>query len=243
MVTSGCAATKAAGRATGTSGPRRAVELPEATTYLSLAGAALDPGQATTPGGTVLGLDQPRTIHARPDGPAVAMLPARQLGGPTWVPVVGSAPGWYQVLLPSRPNRSTGWIKVGRTGLRIARSAHVVKVALGARRLTLLKSGRRLGTWPVAVGAAKTPTPVGRTFLLASLTPSKPGPSPLILPLGVHSETLDSFGGGPGTVAFHGWPDRSVFGRAVTHGCVRVPPDALRALSLVPLGTPVLITR
>jgi hypothetical protein len=32
-----------------------------------------------------------------------------------------------------------------------------------------------------------------------------------------------------------------VFGRAVTHGCVRVPDAALRALSQVPLGTLVLI--
>jgi lipoprotein-anchoring transpeptidase ErfK/SrfK len=33
-----------------------------------------------------------------------------------------------------------------------------------------------------------------------------------------------------------------VFGNAVSHGCVRVPPAALRALSVVPLGSPVTIT-
>jgi lipoprotein-anchoring transpeptidase ErfK/SrfK len=82
---------------------------------------------------------------------------------------------------------------------------------------------------------------MGRTFLLASLAPVQPSYSPLILPLGTHSASLDTFGGGPGTVALHGWPDSSVFGRGISHGCVRVPAAALGVLSRVPLGTPVMI--
>jgi lipoprotein-anchoring transpeptidase ErfK/SrfK len=74
------------------------------------------------------------------------------------------------------------------------------------------------------------------------LAPPHPTYSPLILPLGFHSDTLDTFGAGPGTVGVHGWPSRSVFGRAVSHGCVRVPAAVLRVLSLVPLGSLVLIT-
>jgi lipoprotein-anchoring transpeptidase ErfK/SrfK len=58
----------------------------------------------------------------------------------------------------------------------------------------------------------------------------------------VHSNTLSAFGGGPGTVGMHGWPDSAVFGHSVSHGCVRVPAAALRALSRVPLGSAVLIT-
>ncbi|TDC36835.1 murein L,D-transpeptidase, partial [Actinomadura sp. KC345] len=163
-----------------------------------------------------------------------------QLKGPTWVPVVESRPGWRRVLLPSRPNGVTGWIP--DSGLKTARSTHVIKVDLGERTMTLLDSGRPKGTWKVAIGAPKTPTPTGRTFMLASLAPAKPTYSPLILPVGAHSATLDTFGGGPGTVAFHGWPTKSVFGKAVTHGCVRVPEDALRRLAKVPLGSPVHIT-
>jgi lipoprotein-anchoring transpeptidase ErfK/SrfK len=63
----------------------------------------------------------------------------------------------------------------------------------------------------------------------------------VILPLGTHSDTLDTYGGGPGTVALHTWPDASVFGTAASHGCIRVPPDALDQLTQVPLGTLVLI--
>jgi lipoprotein-anchoring transpeptidase ErfK/SrfK len=155
---------------------------------------------------------------------------------------VETKPAWQRILLPSRPNHTAGWIATTGGKLQTAHSSYVVKVDTSARRLTLLKSGQKLGTWSVAVGAAKTPTPTGRTFVLASLAPSQATYSPLILPVGAHSDTLDTFGGGPGTVALHGWPQKSVFGKAVTHGCVRVPSDALTQLSKIPLGTPVLIT-
>jgi lipoprotein-anchoring transpeptidase ErfK/SrfK len=117
-----------------------------------------------------------------------------------------------------------------------------VQINLATYRLTVVDDGRRLGSWTVADGATGTPTPTGRTFLLASLAPPQPTYSPLILPLGAHSDTLSTFGGGPGTVALHGWPDAAVFGHGVSHGCVRVPPAALRALSQIPLGSPVTIT-
>ena len=183
-----------------------------------------------------------RVIYARPGGPAVAVLPTTELGSPTWVPVVQSQPGWDRILLPTRPNRSTGWIYVGGGGLRTAYTPYQIDINLATYRLTILDAGRSLGTWTVADGAPGTPTPAGRTFLLASLVPPHPTYSPLILPLGTHSDTLTTFGGGPGTVALHGWPDPAVFGHAASHGCVRVPAAALRALSRIPLGSPVMIT-
>jgi lipoprotein-anchoring transpeptidase ErfK/SrfK len=240
VLLTGCGAapaksSKSDGDAAGSAG------LPQVTTFAKLTGATPDSDPFAAGDGTVVHPTAPRKVHAAPDGPVVGMLPATQLGSPTWVPVIGSKPGWHQVLLPSRPNRATGWI-TSDGALKKAHSPYLIKVETSARRLVLLKSGKSEGSWKVAVGAPKTPTPTGRTFLLASLSPSKPKPSPLILPVGAHSDTLDSFGGGPGTVAFHGWPDESVFGKAVTHGCVRVPPDALKILSRVPLGSPVLIT-
>ncbi|MFI0406284.1 L,D-transpeptidase [Actinomadura sp. 3N508] len=215
-------------------------KLPEATTFTTVTGAPKDtaPGSATD--GLVVHPDGPTPVLDRPGGRPVATLPAEQLGGPTWVPVVESSGPWRRVLLPSRPNGSSGWIS--GDGLSTARTPYTVRVELAKRRLTLFRSERRAGRWTVAIGAPATPTPRGRTFLLATLAPAKKTPSPLVLPLGTHSATLDTFGGGPGTVALHGWPDASVFGKAVTHGCIRVPKDALRTLSRVPLGSPVLIT-
>ena len=218
--------------------------LPEATTHTTVQGAPRDSAAlaASATDGLVVRPTAPTTVLDAPGGRPIAVLPASQLGGPTWVPVVNRSGAWYQVLLPSRPNQATGWVPAGDGRLHTARTPYLVRVDLSNRRLTLLRDGRTVGRWRVAVGAPATPTPVGRTFVLALLRPSRPTPSPLVIPLGAHSETLDTYGGGPGTVAFHGWPDPSVFGRAVTHGCVRVPGTALRALSEVPLGTLVIIT-
>jgi lipoprotein-anchoring transpeptidase ErfK/SrfK len=218
-------------------------KLPQATTFTTLRGLPQDPDPSGTVTGTVVHPGTVIPVSAEPDGPPVAALPDRQLDGPTWVPVVEAKDGWLRVLLPSRPNGVTGWIRQEGGDLTAAHTPYLVKVDTGARRLTIVRSGRKVGTWTVAVGTAKTPTPTGRTFMLALLKPPRPTTSPLVMPVGAHSETLDTFGGGPGTVAFHGWADRSVFGRAITHGCVRVPVDALTRLSKIPLGTPVLVTR
>jgi hypothetical protein len=222
--------------------PGQAARLPLATTFTRLRGAPRDQDPFGTETGLILHPAVRQVIYVRPGGPPLAMLPVTELGSPTWVPAIQTRPGWDLVLLPSRPDRSTGWIYVAGGGLQNAYTRYQVHVQLGRRQLTVLDAGRALGSWTVAVGALATPTPAGRTFLLASLAPPQPAYSPLILPLGTHSATLDSYGGGPGTVALHGWPDASVFGRRVSHGCVRVPPAALRMLARVPLGTPVLIT-
>jgi lipoprotein-anchoring transpeptidase ErfK/SrfK len=222
--------------------PGQQARLPLATTFTSLRGAPKDPDTFGTETGLVAHPAVTTVIYARPGGPPVAVLPITELGSPTWVPVVQTQPGGDRVLLPSRPNRSTGWIYAAGGGLQDASSTYQVHIGLAARRLTVFDAGRTLGSWTVAVGAPSTPTPAGRTFLLASLTPSHPTYSPLILPLGAHSATLDTYGGGPGTVALHGWPDNSVFGHEVSHGCVRVPASALRLLSRIPLGSFVMVT-
>ena len=216
-------------------------DLPRATTFGSSPGAPPDPDPFTAETGTVLHPTATRAVYSRPGGPPVAALPVTELGSPTWVPVVQSLPGWDRILLPSRPNRSTGWIYLRQPGLQTAYSAYRVVINLAAYRLTVFDAGRTLGSWTIADGAPVTPTPTGRTFLLASMAPVHPTYSPLILPLGLHSNTLNSFGGGPGTVALHTWPDPAVFGHAVSHGCVRVPAAALHVLARVPLGSSVMI--
>ena len=213
--------------------------LPKAITLTELSGLPQDTDMYGKLSGIVVHPARTVAIYSQPGGKPAATLPAKQLGSQTWVPVVEVRKGWYRVLLPSKPNHVTGWIKA--KGLKKARSRYRAIVKLGTRQLTVMNASKKLGTWTVAVGGPETPTPVGRTFLLALMSPKEKTYSPLILPLGTHSPTLDTFGGGPGTVAFHGWPDRKVFGKAVTHGCIRVPASALKVLARLPLGTPVLI--
>lgn len=216
--------------------------LPKATTHATLRDAPTDPKPLASSSGRVLHPKTSAVVYARPGGEPIATLPTKQLKNPTWVPVVKRRAGWARILLPSRPNRATGWVHTAGKGLVVRHTPYVVRVRLGDRRLTVTKSGHRLGSWSVAIGASDTPTPKGRTFVLASLAPPEPTYSRLILPLGAHSDTLTTYGGGPGTVGFHTWQDPSVFGKAISHGCVRVPEPALQALSDVPLGSLVRIT-
>jgi hypothetical protein len=205
-----------------------------ATTETRTPRAPLDPSpQASTDGDVVRPLGMLPVLET-PGGRAFAKLPPKQFQE-TWLPVIDRRDGWVRVLLPSRPNGATGWLNESRVETR--RSPYEVRVHLGSRTLELFYDGGQVGTWTVAIGEPSTPTPTGRTFVLGSVVDESQSFSPVILPLGSHSDTLDTYGGGPGTVALHGWPDASVFGGAVSHGCIRVPADALDQLRQVPLGT------
>ncbi|MFR9729050.1 L,D-transpeptidase [Saccharopolyspora sp. MS10] len=212
--------------------------LPEATTFGDLDGAVPDPDPRGGTDGVVLRIDQDVGVHDAPGGTAFARLPAAQLGNPTWVPVLARRGEWAQVLLPSRPNSGTGWIRVRPTDpVSQARTPYRIDVDVDARRLVVWQGEQEIGSWTVGVGKEQSPTPRGRTYLMAAIEETVTEFSPIILPLGTHSETFNSYGGGPGTVALHGWPTADVFGKAASDGCVRVPPDALQLLSTLPLGT------
>lgn len=222
-------------------GPVQRVDLAslkQSSTDTALRGAPRDtaPGEATD--GEVVHPRRMVALYAAPGRRPIAKIGPEQMG-PTWLPVVDRRGGWSKVLLPSRPNGSTAWLRTAQVERRT--TPYLIRVHLASRTLELLRDDALVGSWTVAVGAAGTPTPTGRTFLLGSITDPNQSFSPVILPLGSHSDTLDSYGGGPGTVALHGWPDDSVFGSAVSHGCVRVPSDALDQLTQVPLGTLVLV--
>jgi lipoprotein-anchoring transpeptidase ErfK/SrfK len=208
--------------------------LPVANTGARLPRAArdTDPGAGTQ--GEVVHPVRMTPVFASPGRRAFAKVGPQQMGE-LWMPVVDRRRGWTKVLLPSRPNSSAGWLRTRDVERRT--TPYEVRVHLGSRTMELVEEGDVVGSWTVAIGAADTPTPTGRTFLLGLIQDENQSFSDYILPLGAHSASLDSYGGGPGTVAFHGWPDSSVFGQAVSHGCIRVPDDALAQLRQVPLGS------
>jgi lipoprotein-anchoring transpeptidase ErfK/SrfK len=220
----------------------QAGKLPQATTYATIPAAPVDSARFAVTNGLVVHPLAAQVVYAGPGKAPVAVLPATELGAPTWVPVVRTGAGWDQVLLPSRPDHSTGWIYTAGAKLDTRHTSYLLRVNLGAHRLSVYNDGKLLGEWTVAIGAPGTPTPTGRTFLLALLAPPDPTYSPLILPLGTHSSALSTYGGGPGTVGIHGWPDSSVFGQSVSNGCVRVPAAALQLVSTIPLGSLVVIS-
>ncbi|MGI5243233.1 L,D-transpeptidase [Dactylosporangium sp. CA-139066] len=209
--------------------------LPEASTDTTIPAAPVDTDRAAGTDGAVVHNATTVAVYDAPGGTAFARLPPTQASSATWLPVIAQQPGWVQVLLPNRPNGASGWLDAAR--VELARTPYEIRASVTARQITLWHDGRPAGQWTVAVGAAATPTPTGRTFVLASITDPAQPYSPVILPLGTHSTTLASYHGGPATTALHTWPDDSVYGHAVSNGCLRIPADALTALRRVPLGT------
>jgi lipoprotein-anchoring transpeptidase ErfK/SrfK len=213
-------------------------ELPVSSTYTTVEGAPTDPDAAGRTDGLVVHPIRETPVHDGPDGRAIARMETTQFGD-TWLPVIGEENGWVHVLLPSRPSGSSGWIR--SADVERARTPYVIQVHLESMSLELVRDGRVVGQWTIGIGKESAPTPTGRTFLLGAFTDENQTYSPIILPLGVHSPTHDTFGGGPGTVAIHTWPTDEVFGAATSDGCIRVPQDALDQLAEVPLGTLVII--
>lgn len=147
---------------------------------------------------------------------------------------------WYRVRLDTRPNDSAGWVPAA--AVRVVRTPWRVVVRLGARKVELVRKGTVVARWTAAIGTPANPTPTG-SFALSEIVP-QPNRSgffgPFILTLSAHSERLSDFDGGEGRVALHGTNRPQLLGRAVSHGCVRLPNAAvIRIARVVPPGAPV----
>lgn len=149
--------------------------------------------------------------------------------------------GWLRVLLPTRPNGSTGWIRESNT--IVSTDSTRVVISLKRHTLTVFRRGRRIKQFGVALGAASTPTPKGTFAIYQKVRePSYSPLGPWALHLTAHSNVLFEFAGGPGRVAIHGargalW---ATAGTNPSHGCIRVPDPRIAVLApLVRPGTPV----
>lgn len=152
-------------------------------------------------------------------------------------------PVWYRVLLPIRPNGTTGWIRARTVSVGAVDTKIVISVR--ARRLDLLRAGRIVFTSAISTGASDTPTPIGRFYVKERLVPADPnGPwGPAALGTSAYSPVLKSWTEG-GPVGIHGTDDPTAIGRPASHGCIRLPNTAMRRLfALTPAGTPIVITR
>lgn len=147
-----------------------------------------------------------------------------------------------EVLLPVRPNGSTGWVR--RADVDLQPVAHEVEVDLGTRTLALRVDGDLVLETTVGVGAPDVPTPTGRFFVTDLLETGDPNHTygPYAIGLSGFSDVLTEFAGGDGQIGIHGTNDPASIGHAVSHGCVRVANDVIEILATtVPVGTPVTI--
>ncbi|HWI22460.1 MAG TPA: L,D-transpeptidase [Baekduia sp.] len=154
---------------------------------------------------------------------------------------------WLKLLLPVRPNGSTGWVMRDRVVL--SRTRYWIDVDVSARLVRVFHRGKRVRRFGAVVGAPGTPTPVGLAAIYERNRQPNPAGflGPWALPLTILSNVLENYGGGPGRVAIHGRAGASLsdpLGSARSHGCIRVENRHIEWLAAgPPAGTPVRIRR
>ena len=197
----------------------------------------------------------------------VARLASRNfLGQPTVVVPVESAGDWVRVLTPARqklpsavdaassvgalppggvgtgrgtgtgaPAQTSAWLRADSLTQRTPVTSRIV-VSVSSQTLRVLGDGIR--AWKVGVGAAGTPTPTGVTGYLEARyrdATQDQAEHPVQL-TSLHSVAADEpfEGSDGGLIGVHFTP---VSSGAASHGCIRVPLEALEAVNALPLGT------
>jgi L,D-transpeptidase catalytic domain len=168
--------------------------------------------------------------------PGKSLRPSRWLT-PTdaqWLLVVARARSahrrcWLRVRLPWRPNDGAGWVNANKVVLD--KTWWRIEVSRPGRTLTLFRAGARIRTVSVVVGKPSTPTPAG-LFAVVWAIPWNPGDflGSWVLELTAHSDVLQQFDGGDGTVGIHGRGGASLLdplGSARSHGCIRLSNDSI----------------
>lgn len=170
------------------------------------------------------------------------VLPEKTIIGTTTVVTLVGEPtnGWAEVMLPIRPNGSTGWIRTDEVEL-FAVSGEII-VDISDRTLTYFQNGVEMLTTSVAVGASWSPTPLGKFYVTDSVTLTRPGTpwGPHALGLSARSDHVTEFNGGDGIIGIHGTSQPSSIGKSASWGCIRLHNEVITRLhDLVPVGTPV----
>ena len=147
-----------------------------------------------------------------------------------------------EVLLPTRPNGSFGWIN--GSDVRLTRHNYAIEVRLDDFLLILYERGLPIFEATVGVARENAPTPLGRYYTTELLRPPRPDSvyGAYAYGLSGYSETFTTFAGGDGQLGIHGTNDPDSLGTNVSSGCVRLHNDDVTYLVEtvgLPIGVPV----
>jgi lipoprotein-anchoring transpeptidase ErfK/SrfK len=200
--------------------------------------------------------DTPPTLAAYAHGPLEVYSSPGQVGEPTslvepltilgTVTVLGVvAPpqrGWVEVMLPVRPNGSTGWVRADQVSLYVVDGE--MTIDLSDRALYYVVDGVEVLRAEVGIGSVHNETPTGEFFVTDNVSVAEPdGPwGPHALGISARSDTITEFNGGDGIIGIHGTNNPASIGDDISLGCVRLANDVIATLhEMVPIGTRVTI--
>jgi hypothetical protein len=180
-------------------------------------------------------------VFAEPGGPAVWKV-GFWYGYPMTMPIVEDRGEWLRIMLPERPNGSTGWVQAASVTRSTSPWRMVLK--LSETRVRVYKDGFEVWSAPVGIGKDSTRTPTGSYFVAVIEKPGAHGYGPIVLDLNAHSEDIASWdGSGDAITAFHGpFGAQEVIrsgGGKVSNGCIRMLTEDQLKMDGIPLGTPV----
>jgi len=146
---------------------------------------------------------------------------------------------WLKVLMPVRPNGTTGWIR--DSDVRLDTNDFRMVADLTARKITVWKGNDVFMQEPIGVGKAASRTPGGLFYTTELLRPEgQPQYGPYAFALSGYSEVFSTFAGGPGQLGLHGTNSPASVGAEVSNGCIRMRNEAITRLAEnLPLGVPV----
>jgi lipoprotein-anchoring transpeptidase ErfK/SrfK len=180
----------------------------------------------------------------------IAYLAAKNfLGSSSVVVPIQQDGAWSLVLTPSRadlpsamdgnaPAQTSGWIRSSSLVDPI-QTPDRIEVDSENQELSVLDgTGQTISTYPVGVGTPGTPTPTNVTgYIQARYLDPEQGQSIYPIQLtSLHSSAADEpYGGSDGGLIGVHYEEENT--GQVSHGCVRLPVDAVTAVNALPLGT------
>jgi hypothetical protein len=183
-------------------------------------------------------------VYGEPGGrePKQSVEPRTGQKGPLVFSVTRSRHGWLEVLLPVRPNGSTGWIREDDVSLGV--TDWEIEIDLSAYEVTAREGRKVVDRWPIGLGQPETPTPAGDFYVTELIRPTERDTiyGAYVFVLSGFSEKLTRYAGGNGELGLHGTNDPSGLGEDVSHGCIRMSNKGITKLAeRLPLGTPVTV--
>ncbi len=173
--------------------------------------------------------------------PSMTMDSRKNFSGRHVFLVVGKGDaGWLKVLVASRPNGRTGWVRTSEVG--VFEHDWAIVVSKATFTMTVYKAGQVVQTEKVAIGQDRFPTPTGMFFIreLARPANAKGAYGPYAFGLSAYSNVLTKFGRGDGQVGIHGTNQPGALGTKASHGCIRVANVGITKLAKsLPQGVPV----
>ncbi|HEX6968577.1 MAG TPA: L,D-transpeptidase [Micromonosporaceae bacterium] len=157
-----------------------------------------------------------------PGGRPLAFLAPTIRGVEVTMPIVERRAGWAAVLLPSA-NRTIAWVPPG--GWTTVPLRDLLVIARATNELFWLRDDMVVRTWQVTLGHPRTPTPLGRTFILGrSSLSGRVYAGTDVFALGAVPDDPDALPPGlrGAHIGIHTWYHDRDLGKNVSDGCIRL---------------------